>query len=104
MSDAGGVARTARPFLVDTGPPSGSTGELDAWLATSDAADRRVLLAVLYRLASVEADLADLRAQIERASPAVHARRRTRRNAPTSKSNVLEQVFRSNLTLRRMCE
>ena len=80
--------------------------QLEALLSECDEPRSKALLALIYRLAVVEARLADLDARVH--TPTAPAPRPGRTDGvqdwiiDASKSDLLEQVFRKNLLLRRL--
>ena len=99
----GAPADGASPSSSVEGLLSLPRSELLALLSDYGESGSKVLLALVYKLASLEAQLSDLRARV--------------RKGPTSKAgptyqvqaemqsdlvDVLEQVFRKNLSLRKM--
>lgn len=80
--------------------------QIEALLADRDESGSRALLSLICRLSSVEAQLADLRARVCGMAPSTpppataHAGHEEVGDA--SKADLLEQVFRNNLLLRRM--
>ncbi len=78
--------------------------QIEALLSESGELGSKALLALIYRLSSVESQLAELRAQIRDAvapaptSERVHSGPQAMQDA--SKAELLEQVFRKNVALR----
>jgi len=79
--------------------------QIEAWLKTHGGSQARVLLAMLFRIASLEARLSKLEAPFGGSKPiAAGPRPVAVGGAPSrapAKSELLEQVFHKNLALRR---
>ncbi len=84
---------------------SSPTSELKEYLSESGASSAKVLLKLVYSLAALKAEIADLRAHVGRgvAAPGT-ADTPVSDHPPTGseKSDVLEQVFRQNMSLKDM--
>ncbi len=92
----------ARPSLAELGNLSGR--ELDAFVAECREPVRRVLLALVYQLGSIETQVARLSAGMSTAGVTV-AQAGSSKNSLAkvvgmSKSKLLDQVFQKNLALR----
>ncbi len=80
--------------------------QLGGLLSESNEPGNKALLTLVYRLAAIEAQLADLGVQargISPPSPSLSDAHDVHREVgDAGKSGLLEQVFRNNLLLRRM--
>ncbi len=82
-----------------------SKSQIETLLSGWDELGRRAFLALIHRLASVELQLADLRARVRGTppSPSVPVSPIGKENIhEASQSELLEQVFRKNRSLRKM--
>ena len=82
-----------------------SKSQIETLLSGWDELGRRAFLALIHRLASVESQLADLRVRVRGAppSPSAPVSLIGKENIhEASQSELLEQVFRKNLSLRMM--
>ena len=77
-------------------------GELARLLAEADGSANKVWLALIYRLSALESQVTELAAALRSAaSPAAKMPVAAGRDGGDGRSDVLEQVFRKNLSLRK---
>lgn len=106
---AGDIAQVARAGAGVVGasgtPASSPKSQINVQPLEWGESGGKALLALLYRLGSIEAQLADLTAHVRGVSvPASVCKKPDHSHQETgnaSKSELLEQVFRENLLLRR---